>query len=153
MSKLAVDVVILPPDEIMDLSISLNRQLLEQVPSELVLSKDKCLPHITLAMGAAEESDLPKILQITARLAKKHLPINLRLTDVQNYERSDQEMMTALKIERSPGLAALHKEAILATKPFYTFDATPEMFIEPPFMDGPGSHWTSGRVYKNVLDK
>ncbi|MBL7184709.1 MAG: hypothetical protein ISS70_00155 [Phycisphaerae bacterium] len=55
MSRIAVDVVLLPSDEVAARAIEANRELLKQCPGKIVLDKDNCLPHISLAMGYIDQ--------------------------------------------------------------------------------------------------
>ena len=52
MPKIAIDVVLLPPEEIMDKAIEINRQLADD---PIKLNKENCLPHVSLCMGVVEE--------------------------------------------------------------------------------------------------
>ena len=58
MNKIAVDVVLLPSDEMTDRAIRANTELVEKFGSEIVLNKKNCLPHISLAMGCINERDV-----------------------------------------------------------------------------------------------
>jgi len=64
MAKIAVDVVLLPSERIVDKAIEANRELLKQCPDKIILDKENCLPHVSLAMGCIEETDSPGIKNI-----------------------------------------------------------------------------------------
>ena len=61
MAKLAVDVVLLPSEEMADKAIAANKELLKQYADKIVLDKENCLPHISLAMGCIDEKDIAEI--------------------------------------------------------------------------------------------
>lgn len=60
MTKIAIDIVLLPPEEIMNKAIEINQQLADD---GIKLNKKDCLPHISLCMGVISEEDLPEINQ------------------------------------------------------------------------------------------
>ena len=67
MSKIAIDVVLLPSEEITDRAVAANRELLKQYPDKIILNKENCLPHISLAMGCIDQtqiSDAEEILNL-----------------------------------------------------------------------------------------
>ena len=53
MAKIAVDVVLLPSEEMMDKAIEINRELLKRFDNKIILNKENCLPHISLAIDAS----------------------------------------------------------------------------------------------------
>ncbi len=71
MAKLAVDVVLLPSEAMMDKAIALNRRLSGHSDQVIILNKKDCLPHISLAMGCIEEEDVPLISTLLCELAQQ----------------------------------------------------------------------------------
>ena len=61
MAKIAVDVVLLPSETIINRAIEANKQLLKQGIGEIVLNKEHYLPHISLAMGCIDERHITDI--------------------------------------------------------------------------------------------
>ncbi|MHC4628534.1 MAG: hypothetical protein ACYTDV_16275, partial [Planctomycetota bacterium] len=55
MSRIAVDVVLLPSDEVTTRAIEANIELLKQSPDKIVLDRENCLPHVSLAMGCIDQ--------------------------------------------------------------------------------------------------
>ena len=64
MGRIAVDVVLLPDETMTDKAIEMNAKLVKQFGSEIVLHKEKCLPHISLAMGCIDEEDITFIEKV-----------------------------------------------------------------------------------------
>ena len=79
--KLAVDVVLLPSEEIVDKAIELNKELIKKFDKKIILNKENCLPHISLAMGCINENDLPAIEKILEEIAKQFPLLNLTLVN------------------------------------------------------------------------
>ncbi len=64
MAKIAIDVVLLPSEEMMNKAIEINKELLKNNEDKIILDKEKCLPHISLCMGCIEEDKIPEIKNI-----------------------------------------------------------------------------------------
>ena len=61
MSRIAIDIVLLPPEKIMDLVIAINKEEAKKGNSKGELNKVDFLPHLSLAMGTIEEKNLEKV--------------------------------------------------------------------------------------------
>ena len=61
MSIIAVDIVLLPDENTTQKAVDINSELVSKFGNEIVLSKDNCLPHISLAMGCIDETETPCI--------------------------------------------------------------------------------------------
>jgi hypothetical protein len=128
---LAVDVALLPSDEIINAAIALNRALPGVARQPIVLSPTDCLPHVSLAMGCIAEGDVPAVANALESIAAAHAPIDLAFTGL--HVRSSQigDTVTSLEIARTTALRALHEAVMRATAPLFTHNATPAMFVEP----------------------
>ena len=62
MKKIAVNVVILPPDPVMDLALEWNQLLRETRPANIALGKLQYLPHISIVMGCLRIDQLDHVL-------------------------------------------------------------------------------------------
>ncbi len=71
MSRKAVDVVLLPDEAMTDRAIEINAELVERFGDEIVLNKESCLPHISLAMGCIEEADITPVEKVLEEIAKE----------------------------------------------------------------------------------
>jgi len=158
MAKIAVDAVLLPSDEMMDKAIEANRELLKQcagfppvlarpsrdrqggVPDKIVLDKENCLPHISLAMGCIDEeivADIEKVLQTIAkgpRFAgtKQYSLEQLSVTGIHVGTSSADEKVSVFRIERTRTLQLLHEEIMASLAPYFSYDVTADMIFSPP---------------------
>ena len=121
----AVDVVILPPEEISNLAISLSEKLND---SPIVLNNKDLLPHITLAMGyIVDQEEVEKIL---AKIAA-----STQLFDVviEKIERTTQPYegyyFSHLVIKNERPIQQLH-ERLVDSLPF----VTPTTFSQKAFV-------------------
>jgi len=131
MAKIAVDVVLLPSEAMMDRAIEANRELLKQSGGEIVLDKENCLPHISLAMGCIDEKDIDDIGRILHRIAGKCSLEQLKVTGVHIGTNSVGEKVSALKIERTEALQTLHEEVSEKLEPYFSYDVSADMVYGP----------------------
>lgn len=132
MVKIAVDVVILPPENIMDISIELNRKF----ESLSRLNKENNLPHITLAMGVIEESEIDFVKKKLEDIHKKVGKIDLELEEVYNTVKPDGKKSYSLRIKKTKELVDLHLRIMKELSSIFTYEVNSDMFnkdesIEP----------------------
>lgn len=132
MTKIAVDVVLLPSEEMADKAIEANRKLRKQYADRIVLDKDNCLPHVSLAMGCIDESDIFDIEKILRTLTEKCLPQQLSVIAIHTGTNSVREKVSVFQIERTEALQSLHEEAMRKLTPYLSYDVTAETVLSPP---------------------
>ena len=100
---IACDVVLLPPAEMLDRAIEINRKLVQETGDKgIILDRKKCLPHITLAMGCVKEEDLEEIDGILRGIAGDTPPVSLKTIPA-------GEKTSAIRIEKSRDIELLHE--------------------------------------------
>ncbi len=132
MAKIAVDVVLLPSEEMMERAIEANIGLLKQCADKIILDKENCLPHISLAMGCIDERDIFNIGQILQTMAEKHILGQLSLIGIHTATNSAGEIVSAFQIKRTETLQSLHEEVMRKLEPYFSYDVTADMVLSPP---------------------
>jgi 2'-5' RNA ligase len=127
MSKIAVDVVLLPSDEMTDKAIRANTELVEKFGSEIVLNKENCLPHISLAMGCINEQDISQIKILLEAVASENPIRNLKVSGVQTSINARGETVSVFEIEKTQELQSLHENIMKKVKPYFSYNVTDEM--------------------------
>ena len=122
MAKIAIDVVLLPPENIMDKAIEINKQFADD-PIEL--NKENCLPHISLCMGVLEEENLSKINEIINEISKQFSKLFLTIDKISSEH-------VCFEIENNESLQKLHEEIMTKLSPYLSYDATTDMCFSPP---------------------
>ena len=122
---IAVDVVLLPPEHVMDKAIEFNRELLKKFENKIVLNKKNCLPHISLAMGAIEERDLESVGKILKKLGKL-LPLELGIYGIETVGGSP-----CFSIKSSQEIQELHETIMNGLKKYFTYKVERDMFFNP----------------------
>jgi len=131
MAKIAVDIVILPPEEIMDFIIKINEEL-EDKKNGIQLNKTDYLPHLTLAMGAVEEDAVPVIREKLKQTLLNFKPVKITISHIKTSDRPDGMKISSLDVEKSQELQELHEAVMKMMSDFFTYEGSPEMFYTPP---------------------
>ncbi|MGD2278968.1 MAG: hypothetical protein PVH45_02590 [Candidatus Omnitrophota bacterium] len=133
---IACDVVLLPPGEIMDKAVELNKELIKRTGNtDIILDKVGYLPHITLAMGCVDKENLERIDSILKSIAKDVLPIRLKTIPLNDETAS-------IKIEKNRDIELLHELVMIRMNPFFVHDVSKEMIY----------NWQSEEISDITLD-
>lgn len=122
MATKAIDVVLLPDDEMTNKAIEANAELIEKFGAEIVLSKDSCLPHISLAMGCIYESDIPAVTDILNTIAKTNRLTKLKIIGVRASGDS-----SVFEVQKTNDLQSLHETVLNQVGPYLSSDVTEDM--------------------------
>ncbi len=133
MNRYAVDIVLLPPGEIMSKAIDLNRELIRKNVPKIELNIENCIPHISLSMGVLKEIDREEFANELVSIAGKIKPLMLRCSGVYSVEIPGGENVSGIAIENSEELYNLHYEVMELSGRYLTGDATlDECYFPPP---------------------
>lgn len=122
--KLAVDIVILPPEDVIDKLISINQEAGAKNEAWGSLGKDDFLPHISMAMGGIEQNNLETVKSIVEEIAKKFNPILIELNELYYSEMADGARMYCMRAKNSAELQQLHEGLMNALKQYFSYDCT-----------------------------
>ena len=129
MAKIAVDVVLIPSEEMTDTAIEANRKLSKKNPDKIVLDREKSLPHISLAMGCIDQRKIADIEIILRKIAEK-LPIRfLNIVNIHTHTNITGEKVSVLQIENTDRLQSLHEQVMTSMKPYFSYDVTADMLL------------------------
>jgi len=142
--KIAVDIVMLPPENIMELAIEENKKLLESGIDDIILDKEKCMPHNSLVMAAIDDEKLPEVRKILNELETKFLPIELKIIGIISGKINNGKEFSFFAIEKTPELQNLHNEVMKKLEPYISFDTTVDMFYQTPPVDKITEDLTNG---------
>ena len=127
MGRIAVDVVLLPEEAVRESAIELNAELVRRFGEKIVLNKGSCLPHISLAMGCIEESDIPAIEEILARIASETSLGDLSIVGISVTGNVKGEKVSCFEIERTKEVQSLHEKVMEELAIYFTSDVTEDM--------------------------
>ena len=129
MTQIAVDVVLLPSQKLMDKAIEANRELSKQHPNKIILDKENCLPHISLAMGCIDRKDIADIENILRETAEKYRTGPLHVTGVHIEKNSAGEKVSVLQIKKTETLQLLHEQIMHKLVDFFNNEVTADMIL------------------------
>ncbi len=132
MPGIAVDAGLLPSEEVGAWAIEANRELMKQCPDKIVLDKENCLPHVSLAMGCINEGDIAEIEGILQKTARKHDPGPLTIAGIHVGTTSVGDRISLLELKRTESLQLLHEEVMHSLAPYLSRDVTAEMLLSVP---------------------
>jgi 2'-5' RNA ligase len=153
MAKIAVDVVLLPSERITDMAIEANRALLKQTPDQIILDKESCLPHISLAMGCIDSRDIVAIERVLRNLAVSHSPEKLIIEGIQIGRNAENEKVSLLQLEKTPQLQSLHEDVMKEFEPFFSYDVSVNMILPPHPVSESTLIWIGNYPEKSSFEK
>ena len=135
MSKIAVDVALLPSEQMTEKAVEANRQLISKSGRKIVLSRNDCLPHISLAMGCVEDNDIEKIVPVLRDITKACFPKQLKAVGVYIGTDKSGEKLSLYHIEKTQELQLLHEQVMSKLSPYLSSDVKADMLLTPPLIE------------------
>jgi len=132
MEKIAVDVVLLPSEGVTNQAIETNKELLKHSANRIILDKENCLPHISLAMGCMDKRDITDIEKILQIIAGKYNPGQLSIIGINTGTNSLGEKVSAFEVKKTERLLSLHKQVMQRMIPHFSYNVSAEMVLWPP---------------------
>ncbi len=130
MGQIAVDVVLLPDEAMTRRAIEINRRLITDRPPEIVLSREDHLPHISLAMGCIEETDVPALQRRLKNLARQTSVRQLKIVGITSSTNTRGETTSLLDVEKTEELQTLHERIMQEMQPFFRYDVSEAMIYD-----------------------
>jgi len=127
MGRIAVDVVLLPDGAMTDRVTELNAKFVKAFGREIVLHKENCLPHISLAMGCIDEKDVGAIKKVLTAIAERYTIGKLKILGIHTSTNSRDETVSVFEIERIRELQSLHEKVMEKVQPYFSSDVTADM--------------------------
>jgi len=142
MDKIAIDIALLPSIEVIEKSIEINKILKGKNNREIILSKEDCLPHISLAMGCISKEDIPKIKEELMNITCKFKALKLKIPFIYSNEWQNGNLGTSMEVKSTANLQRLHLEIMNAISKISKFDPIKEMFFNPDEINDMTLDWT-----------
>lgn len=165
MAKIAVDVALLPSEEMMKKAIDANSELLKQYPEKIVLvravrfplpTQETCsrgVPHISLAMGCIDEKEIVEIGKVLEAITEQHFVGKLTVVGIYVSTNSVGEKVSSFQIERSEAIQSLHEEVMRTLRPYFSYDVTAETVLAPPQVSESTLHWIKNYPEKSSFER
>jgi len=127
MDRIAVDVVLLPDEMMADKAGEANAELVKRFGSEIVLHKENCLPHISLAMGCIDERDVTAIEKVLTEVAERCTIRELKIIGIHTSTNDRGETVSVFEVEKTKELQTLHEEIMEKVQPYFSNVVTCDM--------------------------
>ena len=138
MNRKAIGVVLLLPPAEEAKAVKVNRSLTGTSNTAILLGSGEGIPHISLAMGAIKDDELPQLFQALKNLgAGKSWTIEV---DKLHQKQKATEALNSWNIVLTPALLELHN-AIMQLYPPLIEEAKPEMLIQNQPIGEGTLHW------------
>jgi hypothetical protein len=139
MNKIAVDIVLLPPDKVMKDVISLINYTADSV---IKLNTINCLPHISLAMAAIDRSDLADITKAVDALATNYSSVLIEMEETKSNIIDNGRSICDISVKISNELKKLHIDSMELLRPFLiNTKVRTAMFFSPPEVAAISANW------------
>ncbi|MHC4423619.1 MAG: hypothetical protein ACYSWR_02975 [Planctomycetota bacterium] len=130
MGRKAVDIVLLPDGAMTDKAIEVNRELVNKFGEKIVLNKENCLPHISLAMGCIDEANIASVGQVLEIIAEKTSLPELSIIGILTSTNSAGEKVSVLEVEKTMELQLLHEKVMEKLAAYLSYDITRDMIYD-----------------------
>lgn len=153
MSKIAIDIVLLPSESMTEKAIEVNQKLLQRYCDKIILNKINCFPHTSLCMGVIDENNIPVISKIIEKLGKQFSVLNLTATDLQVETIPTGDKVADFKIQSTKELQLLHESTMKELSQFLTYNPAADMLFTPPAIEEVTFYWIKNYPNKSSFDK
>jgi len=152
-ARMAVDIVLLPSQEMMDKAIEANRKLRSRRPDKIGLNKVDCLPHISLAMGCIDETDVPNIEKALGTIAKDHPLGPLSVAGIHTETDAAGRQVSVLKVRKTRQLQALHEAVMRELAPCFGYPVTSDVLLSEETVGESTLRWIRDYPEKSSFEK
>jgi hypothetical protein len=141
MKRFAIDIVLLPPDPVLDRVLEWNSMLCKTRPATIALDKKHYLPHISIVMGCLSEDRLEQANTILQSIAIQHNLLELQAPYISTVDTASGNSVVSLDIDLSPELVRVHETIVRAFRPLLTQDTIEADMHDPPPIDSSSLNW------------
>ncbi len=141
MEKIAIDVVLLPSEKMMDKAIEINRELLKKHDKKIILDKQKCLPHISLCMGCIDNKDIPEIEKVLKDISSKFSKMSLIIDRLEPETIPTGKIVSGMAIKNTKELQLFHEMVMKRLWNFLSYDVKIPMLFNPPEVEEVTLYW------------
>ena len=153
MAEIAVDIVLLPSEEMAEKAIAANKELLKKYAHKIVLDKASCLPHISLTMGCIDEIDIDEIDVILRTIAEETSLGQLNAVGIKTETNQAGEQVSVFKIEKTETLQSLHEKIMKRLSLYFSYDVRVEMVLSSEETSESTLDWIKNYPEKSSFEK
>ncbi|WP_062398658.1 hypothetical protein [Methanogenium cariaci] len=116
----AVDIVLLPPPEVMDAAIQINRMLIEMTGDDAIrLDTVEHIPHVSLAMGGCMPGSALSQLNVPLeQLANRLLPMEVGIEGAVTVVTDSGDRVSGINLAKEDAVFLLHRSVMAQLSAF-----------------------------------
>lgn len=152
MTKITIDIVLLPDETMANQAVEVSERQSKIFNDKIVLHKEKCLPHISLAMGAIEESDLPEVSNILQEIASYFKIFKLTADSYRGNKIPSGDIVSEFTVEKTSEIQSLHKMVMTKIGSYLSYDITIDMVFSPPTVEEITLYWIKNYAKKSSFE-
>jgi len=147
MAKIAVDVALLLPEKIDDLVIEINQKF----DSLSKLNKENNFPHISLAMGVIEESEVELVNTKLKEICDRFNSLDLEIEEVYHIIKPNGKKSFSFRIKMTDELMNFHRTIMKELLLIFTYEVSIDMFNQDDEVDPISTYWVEnyGKNHEN----
>ncbi len=152
MTKIAISIVLLPSEKMVNKIIEINKELLRTNKNKIVLGKIVNQPHISLCMGGINKNEIPQIIEIINEISNNFTQFNfegkLNVQTVSAYEK-----ISWLEIINKDKIQKIHEVVMKTFWKYLNYDIENYMLVNPQEVEEETISWIKqySSLYKNPL--
>tara|TARA_R110002012_G_scaffold39867_8_gene109974 strand:- start:6572 stop:7255 length:684 start_codon:yes stop_codon:yes gene_type:complete len=129
-NTIAIDVLLVPSEEMYAQSLELNSLINESNPETIKLD-EKHVPHITLLQCFIKEENVAEVNSVLEGLFDTVKNDSLKAESL-FYYKDEEESFAMIAVEKSEQLVQLHRKVIELVKPFIVKNGSEKSFVQNP---------------------
>ncbi len=147
MEQMAINIALIPEDKVKDLSISLNKDLVDK-GSKLILGNN-AVPHITLLQGVLDQEQINIIGSILESEAQEYGKMSLI---IDGFYFGPMSKAIWLNVKKDNNIDSLHRKIIDLVEPYLYYNVDKSMFADPNEIEDVFIKWVQDFISKSSLD-
>ena len=129
----AIDVALIPETRVLDLSIEVNKRLIKKSADDsIVLGKNACLPHISLAMCGVASPSIDEISELIRNAVSGFMPYSAEFKDFAVVETSGGHLVSGMDIIRDDNIMQIQEQISFILREYCCERTEPEFFAGKP---------------------
>lgn len=149
MTKIAINIVLLPAEKMAREIIEINKELLKINENKIILGKIVNQPHISLCMGGINTIDLPQIIESIDEISNNFIQLNFQgKLSIQSV--SDHEKILWLKINKDDKIQKMHETVMKSVWRYLNYNIENYMLADSEKVEEKTISWI--KKYSNFYE-
>ena len=145
----AIDIVLLPAENISNESIVINQQLDNGSGIQQIPLGTKCLPHISLAMGGLKDEEVDSFFKEVTAIASQFSALTLHYTAIECHPNDKGEAISGIAIDENNELQKLHETLVNKFESFLKNEVNQEHFHGDETTNTSSVNWVNEYITKH----